>query len=467
MPKAYFIGIAGKAPSSIAKALKEFGWEVSGSEHSAPYPPASTYLERNNIPYFKGYRKEQVPADADLVILGRGALINEAENEEYLKAKELNLNIISMPEALEKFEIKKESIVVVGTYGKTTTTGIIAWIFIQAGLSPSFMIGGEPLNFEDGVRITDSEYSITEGDEAPALFETDLPKFMFYHPKYLVLTATKWDHPEVYKSHKDYLAVFKKLVSNLPKDGLVIYNLDNVDQEIVDSIKVKKVSYSLYNSKADYFVQNTNLQGEKTRFEVVGFKNKIDLETTLIGKPNLENICGAVALADQFNIKQEIISQSVASFKGIKVRLELIGKFSNRYFYSDYAQHPEKVKGSLEALREHYKANRIFCIFDPVASALKYKESLQWYPEAFDSADRVVVTKVTFLKELRGADRVSGNDIVRAIKMSQPNVFYQPIDEKILEYLKTETKEEDVVIFMSSGGLRFTNFIEKTVDSFR
>lgn len=463
--RAYFIGISGKTPSSLAKELRENDWEISGSDHERPYPPASSYLVKNKIGYFKGYQEKNVPENADLVIVGRGALINNPQNPEYLKAKSLGLKVVSLPEALEKFVVKENSIVIAGTYGKTTLTALVAWILRKAGFNPSFGIGGEPSNMGDGVKITNSAYSVVEGDEAPALQETDPPKFMFYKPKYLLLTATKWDHPEIYKSEKAYLKAFIGLVKLLPKDGLLVYNLDNVNQEVVSEAVCRKASYSLKNDKADYFVRSYSHKESGIYFQLN--KNFFKSQALLLGKANLENICGAITLCMEIGIDKRAIDSAVRSFRGIKTRLEFLGKLSEKYFYWDIAQHPEKVRGSLEALKEHYPKKRIICVFDPETTGLKYKESLKWYPGAFDAADSVIVGRVGYLRNLRGKERISGVDIVKAISKTQKNVFYQPIDEKITEYLTKQTKSEEVIVFMSSGGLRFTNLIERVAAFFK
>jgi len=463
--KAYFIGIAGKAMGQLAKAFKDLGWEVSGSDQEKVYPPISTYLEKNQISFHRGFNPENIPQDANLIVVSRPSVRYLSGNSEYQKSQLLKKTpVLSYPEVLEKFLIKKESIVVAGTYGKTTTSALITWILINARLNPSFMIGGVPLNMTDGVKITDSGYSVVEGDETPSLFESDPSKFMFYRPKYLLITATNYDHPEVFKDKKAYLGVFIKLVKLVPKNGLLVYNLDNVDSQVVNQAKCRKISYSLKNKKSDYFLKTWSNRNVKTFFKL---NNGVGLETLLLGKANLENICGAVALCTEIGLGKKVIDRSIKSFKGIKTRLEFLGNFSGRYLYWDFAQPPKKVKGSLQALRQHYPKNRIVCVFDPSMTGLKYKKSLSWYPGNFDQADQVIVAKVGFLKEIKGPERVTGKEIVEAIGKTQKKVFYQPTDERILKYLIQKTRKEEVIVFMSSGGLGFASLIEKTIDKLK
>ena len=447
----------------LAKAFKDDGWKVSGSDHVGIYPPISTYLAENNIPYTEGYAAKNVPRDADLIVVGRSALMVDPDNPEYTAARKIGCPVLSYPEVLGKYLIKENSVVVAGTYGKTTISAIIAWILTTAGLNPSYMTGGIPLNMGDGVKMTDSKYSVVEGDEPPALLETDPPKFMFYKPKHLIVTATKHDHPEIFKTSKAYIKAFIDLVKLLPKNGKLVYNLDNTDQSVIDNFSGEKISYSLNNTNADYFVKNIFVNKDITKFILDG-RHKIELETILIGKHNLENILAAAALCLEIGVDEKIIKRAVKSFSGIKTRLEFLGKSGGRFLYWDLAQHPAKVKGTLGALKEHYLDNKIFCVFDPAMTGLKYKESLSWYPGAFDKADCVIVGKVGYLRGLKGEDRVSGVDIVKAISQTQKNVFYEPTDEQIVKYLMQNTKTDDVIVFMSSGGLRFTNLIQETIN---
>ncbi len=446
----------------LANAFKDLGWEVSGSDQKNVYPPITDYLKKNNIIFFRGYRSQNVPENADLIVVGRSPLLVSPQNPEYLEAKKTSSQVLSYPELLQKYLINENSIVVAGTYGKTTIAALVSWIMQKAGLNPSYAIGGEPLGMGNGVKIDSSSYSVIEGDETPALKETDPPKFMYYKPKYLLLTATKWDHPEVYKTEGEYLKAFSELILLLPSNGLLVYNLDSVKDEVIEKAKCKKISYSFKNPQADYFVNN--IFGEEGKINFSLNKDSLIFRTSLLGKPNLENICGAVALTDQMGIDKNMIAKAIGTFKGIKTRLEFLGEFGGRFIYWDIAQHPEKVKGSLNALRDHYRKNRIICVYNPATTGLKHKESLAWLRGAFDSADQVVVGKVSFLKSIGKENRVTGHDIVKSISETQPNVYYEPSGEKISERLTQDTELKDVIVFMSSGGLEFTDLIKKTIN---
>jgi len=427
--KAYFINIAGTTMAGLALALKNIGWDVLGSDQKKVYPPVTTFLEENNIKYFKGYSEDNLSFVPDLVVVGRSALMIDPKNPEYLKAKKLGCPVLSYPEVLREYLIKENSIVVAGTYGKTTTVALIVWILINAGASPSFMIGGIPLNFNDGTRITNSKYSVVEGDETPALLPTDLPKFMFYKPKYLLLTATEYDHPEIYKTQTDYLNAYINLVKLLPGDAVLMYDPFLVDEEVINAAQCRKITY----------LKDSEINLDES------FK---------------ESALRALTLCKELNISQKVINDSFASFKGLKTRQELLGKFGGRFWYQDLSQQPSKVKRVLRVLKERYPKSKITVVFNPSATSLKYKESLEGFPEAFFDAEQVIVAKVDYLRDIPSEKRVTGPDLVKAFG-GERKIVYEPVDENIIERLRRDSKEGDVIVFMSSGGLRFINLIEK------
>lgn len=462
--RVHFIGIAGKTMAPLAKMFTDMGWKVTGSDQKAVYPPITAYLEENNIDFARGYSEKNLLEKPDLVVVGRSALLVDQENPEVIKAKKLGCPILSYPEVLRNFLVKENSIVVAGTYGKTTLAALLAWILEKAGFNPSFMFGGISLNFPDGIRNTSSSYSVIEGDETPAMLETDLPKFMFYKPKFALLTAASWDHLEIFKNENDYIRVFKKFVKLIPQNGLLVACRDGENTEkVVGQARCRVVWYSSETKNANFWLEKISFIDDLTSFGVVMPQERILLETPLLGRHNLENICGAVALCHNLGIETDIMKKAVRTFRGIKTRLENLGTFGGVTVFWDFAQHPAKVEESLKALRARFPKKRIFCIFDPHASILRQRESLGWYPGKFDEANQVMVTKMIFPASLRRESRIIGPEIVRAIAKTQPNVFYEPIDEKGIDFLINKVKAEDIIIFMSSGGLKTTAMIEKTI----
>jgi UDP-N-acetylmuramate-alanine ligase len=283
--------------------------------------------------------------------------------------------------------------------------------------------------------------------------ENDPPKFNYYDPKYLVITSTRWDHPEIYKSQEEYTNIYLNLVKKIPADGIVVYNIENVYPKIIKEIKCKKISYSLNNNHADYYISEINKLDNQTELTIRG-KNILKITTSLFGDHNFENICASVSLLLEIGINKEELIKPFSSFLGIKTRLEYVGEYSDKKIYWDFAQHPLKIKEAIKSLKEKYPNSRLWCIFDPTMTGLKYKESLAWYKDSFLLADKVLVLKNQVLKRISKNDRVTGSDIVKSISLgTKAEVSYEPLEENVIHILKTETKKNDILLFLSPGSL--------------
>lgn len=455
MFRAYIIGISGKATSALAKMFVDLGWEVEGSDQNC-YPPASTYLDEMGVKYRTPYAADNLVGHFDLVVIGGNALIVDKNNPEVEKAKSLGMKAISYPEVLEEFVVKKNSIVPVGTYGKTTSTAVLAWVLSQNGFDPSFMIGAQPLNFESGIHLGTSPYSVIEGDEHPTLGYSPLPKFAWYQPTHVLFTAATWDHINVYPTLDSYKKVFEDLVSSLGADRLLVACLDGeFVPEIIKEAQCRTITYSTKDSTADYFVADIRYDEDFTRFRV---KNE-EIESPLLGEHNIQNVLGCLVICHELGMSTADFSNALRGFKGINRRLEIRGVFGGVTIIDDHAHSPVKAQASLKALRTRYRG-KIIAVFDPSFGALRERESLAWYPGMFDEASEVIVAKVPRHKGVTGGERVLGPDIVTAIQSTQPNVIYQPVDEEIVNHTVRNTQPGDVIVFMSSGSWR--GIIEKT-----
>jgi UDP-N-acetylmuramate: L-alanyl-gamma-D-glutamyl-meso-diaminopimelate ligase len=455
--KVHIIGIAGNLSAPLAKAFLKMGWKVTGSDHPHVYPPATDYLDSLNIKWSRGYRRENISHDLDLVVIAGSALLYDAKNPEFLEAKRLQLKIISQAEAVGRFVVKENSIVVAGTYGKSTTTAMLVNIFEEAGRKPSFMFGALLIDGSDPLKITASSWSIVEGDEYPTLHFDPRPKFLLYSPKFLILTAARWEHKDVYKKEEDYLKVFRRLLEIIPQDGRVIASLrgENIP-ELTENIKIKDY-YSLNRQPKSFgWAEGVKLYpaGSSFYFNSRNLKRRIKIRLNILGRHNIENAVAAASLASLLGISPQQIAAGLESFTGLKKRLEIIGNFGGVTLVKDVSQTKPRIEAALQALRKHFPDGRLLVIFYPHHSGLQERSSLIDYPGTFDLADEVIVTKVVFKKGITGDKRVLGKDIVDFISKTQPNVKYIPLDDEIVCYLANHLREKDVAVFMSSGGYR-------------
>lgn len=220
----HFIGICGTAMGSTAVALRALGHTISGSDAQV-YPPMSDVLRGAGITLSEGYGPQNLPATADVYVVGNAISRGNAELEAVLEQK---LPYVSMAELLKQEVIQgKRSFVVSGTHGKTTTTTMLAWIFEQAGKNPGFMIGGVPENFTSGARFTNSDIFIIEGDEYDTAYFDKRSKFLHYLPECAIVNNIEFDHADIFENLDAILLSFQRMLNTVPRNGLVLINGDD------------------------------------------------------------------------------------------------------------------------------------------------------------------------------------------------------------------------------------------------
>ncbi len=462
--KIHFIGIGGSAIAPLAIMLHSQGYEVSGSDYNI-FDPALSLLNKNKIDWYEGFKPEKIK-DVDLIIIGGSILMKDKKNPEYLEAKKLKKQIESFTYLIDKHIIKKESIVVCGTYGKTTITSLIAWILEVAGEKPSFLIGGLPLNFDYGIRKTQSNYSVVEGDEYAASFGFNMnPKFLHYSPKHTVITAAQWDHVNMYPTEKDYIYAYKKLSKLVEKNKGRIYFSTNGEnnKKVLETYSGQSKTYGI--KKGDFSIEDIKFEKDKSTFLVKDNKKDENVgvfETPLIGMHNVENCLVSIALSYDLGIDTEKIKYALKTYKGVKRRLEIIGENSKgTIIIDDFAHSPIKAQSTLEALRTRYKNNKIITVYSPRVSERESKDTLKWYEETFKETDHIIIPKITVKKSTQKEYRIHGIDIIDAINKDEKSKHYLPKEEQILDFLKKESSNNTIIIFMSAGG--WGDLMEKAI----
>jgi UDP-N-acetylmuramate: L-alanyl-gamma-D-glutamyl-meso-diaminopimelate ligase len=249
----HLMGICGTAMASLAGLLKERGYKVTGSD-SHPYPPMSTQLENLGIAIQKPYAAVNLNPRPDFVIVGNVISANNEEAQELLK---LGIPYSSLPQALGDLMLsERQSIVVSGTHGKTTTTSLMAWIaenqLKAQQAKPGFLIGGIPKNFSKSFQNPESDFFIIEGDEYDTAFFDKVPKFTHYHPKHVILTSIEFDHADIYQDLNAVKSAFQTLINLIPQEGTLIWSAkdQNISSLVTQSqgsgLKAKNVfSYGI------------------------------------------------------------------------------------------------------------------------------------------------------------------------------------------------------------------------------
>ncbi len=457
----HFIGICGVGMSALAILFKEKGWIVTGSDVGF-YPPVSTNLETHHVDYYPGWHPEKVLAsfrenikeepENYLVVVGNVA---GSENPEWKYVKDNKLPFVSYPELIARFLVKENSIVCAGTYGKTSSTTLLAWILKNAGYSPAYMFGGISKNLElSADNPDDSTWSVLEGDEYKTARWDNRPKFLSYSPTHLLLTAIEWDHADIYKTEEDYFQAFTNLINLIPKDGLICACIDNTNvNKLLEQAdrKAKIITYGR-DAKADYVYLNIQQTKNNLSLDIIHRGELHHLSLPIIGEYMAENVCGAFALAHEIGVPYEEIINALSRFTGLKRRLEKRGVINGADVFDDIAHSPIKARSALAALRKIYSGN-IFAIFEP-NTGNREKSSAPLYTHAFQDATEVIIPRLTKLKSKEENLSLEGNELAEIISRSHKTAKYLPEDKELVEYIKNKTQPDDVVVFLGSHGFR-------------
>ncbi|MFA5061994.1 MAG: Mur ligase family protein [Patescibacteria group bacterium] len=460
MKHIHFIGICGVAMSALAIAFSEDGWKVTGSDVGF-YPPISDHLKKHRINFYPGWHPEKMMRDdrPDIVVVGNVA---GSTNPEFFAARENELNIKSYPEVVAEYIVQDHSVVCAGTYGKTSSSALLTWILSNAQIQPSYMFGGISLNMPLSAKLRKdknrSGWSVLEGDEYKTARWDNRPKFMLYSPTHLLLSAALWDHADVFPTAKDYLKAFKDLIKLIPRKGLIVACIDgeNIKELIAD---VKAITYG--KSNADYVYKNISQTKDGIKFAIENRGETYQVFAPVLGEHMAENICGCFAVAYESGIDADTILNSIATFKGIRRRLEKKAE-GDITIYDDLAHSPTKARATLKTLRTIYPESKIIAIFEP-NTGHRRPQSAPGYDNAFTPADEVIIPTLTKLKVDSSETELpfEGEELAQIISKTHRQTIHIPDDTELIDYILKNTKKEDVVVFLGSHGFR--GMIDKLV----
>src|SRR5439155_12301029 len=354
----HFLGICGTAMGSVAAALYERGFTVTGSDENV-YPPMSTFLEQRNIALFSGYRAENIPAKADVVVIGNAIKRGNPEAEAILNRK---LFYLSLPEVLKNYFLReRHNLVVTGTHGKTTTTALLTWIMDFARHQPSYMIGGIPRNFGQGARVNQSKFFVIEGDEYDTAFFDKRSKFSHYLPELLIVNNIEFDHADIFKNLDEIKLSFRRLLNIVPQNGMVLLNGD--DPKCVEVAKdcLAQMIEVGFSKNCAQRIREVAYSPEGSRFKL----GEETFEIPLVGEFNVRNAAMAAMAARFYDVPKLKIDTAFKGFAGIARRLELRGEARGVKVIDDFGHHPTAVAHTLQALRHRYRGHRLWAVFEP------------------------------------------------------------------------------------------------------
>jgi UDP-N-acetylmuramate: L-alanyl-gamma-D-glutamyl-meso-diaminopimelate ligase len=442
---------------SLAGLLKAAGHDVRGSD-SDVYPPMSTQLAEQGIAVMNGYGPPNLDWQPDLVVVGN---VQTKDQVEVKAAQERGLKLTSFPALLEELFLERmHSVVVAGTHGKTTTSSLLAFVLTDAGRDPSFLVGGVPINFERSWRLGRGDLFVVEGDEYDTAFFDKGSKFLHYRPKTAIVTGVELDHVDIFATLDDIKEAFRKFVSLVPPEGLLIVAADSpaaleVSRGAVSRIETYVVRDAEHpDAQADWVARAIATRpGGRTLFEVTrGGKPFGVFDTGLAGAYNLANALAVVAVAAALSLSGDQIARGIRRFSGVRRRQEVRGVAQGVTVVDDFAHHPTAVRQTLRALRRRYGGGRLIAIFEPRSATSRRGVFQKEFADAFAEADETIVGAVSHPEKAPPGDRFDPERLAADLRGKGVAARHVANVDQIVEQVAANAAAGDTVVIMSSGG---------------
>jgi UDP-N-acetylmuramate: L-alanyl-gamma-D-glutamyl-meso-diaminopimelate ligase len=436
---------------AFAGMLKAEGYTVTGSDENV-YPPMSDMLAAWEIEVFSPYSAENIErANPDLVIIGN---VIRRVNPEATLVRERRIPQMSFPAAFGSLVcIGRHSVVVAGTHGKTTTSAMLSHVLADAGLDPTFIVGGVTLNYTGNFRLGAGEHVVIEGDEYDTAYFDKGPKFVHYHARTALLTSIEFDHADIYRDMAHYESAYEKFCATLPPDGWL-----GVSATYPRAVEIARahcrapvVTYGIEDS-GEYRARDILFGEGGSQFVIEGPSGETaDVMMSMSGMHNVENATGVYAAARALGLSPDVIATGLNTFLGVKRRQEPRGYVGGVLVIDDFAHHPTAVRETIAAIRRRYADRRLWAVFEPRSNTSRRNIHQKEYVAAFDEADVVTIRlpephdKVPLdqLLDVAAVVREIGNRGISATGLESV--------QAIVDLITREARANDVILVMSNG----------------
>jgi UDP-N-acetylmuramate--alanine ligase len=444
--KIHIMGIGGAGMSAIARLLHARGVRVTGDDRADS--PALAELRALGIRVVIGHSPDNL-GDAD--VLAPSSAISKDEPE-LLAAQQRGLPVWHRGDVLSALMQDKVSIAVAGAHGKTTTTGMIATLLVDAGLDPSFIIGGTPLPLGVNARAGDGDAFVLEADEYDRTF-------LHYQPQLAIVTNVEFDHPDIFKDLNDTLNTFAEFAASVPEDGIVVACADDAGCTEMLKRAQPKANVVTFGLNAGLWratnVRSNALGGMDFSFSGAGVNGEVGGTCSLRvpGEHNVLNALAALVAADACGVPIADAAKALGGYRGAGRRFELKGEVRGIRIFDDYAHHPTEIKATLRGARLRYPVGNIWAIWQPHTYS-RTVALLDGFVESFKDADHVIVLPIYAAREKKedfdfAANALNPIEIARRMKHRDARNAASFGDA--LGVLMSQVRGGDVVITMSAG----------------
>lgn len=435
---------------AVASAMSKQGYVVTGTDEKV-YPPMSTFLESEGIHIFSGYKADNIPEDADLIVIGNAMSRNNAEVEAVLERK---LRYMSLPETMkEHFLWGRDNYVVTGTHGKTTTTSILAWLMENNGLNPSFMIGGIARNLKRGGRFTDSRYCVLEGDEYDTAFFDKRSKFLHYLPHVLIINNIEMDHKDIYKDVEAIKKSFSHLLRLVPRNGIVFMNADcpncqDLQKQAAEELRLVRIATVGKAEDADHRITGIESRTDGCTFTLDGESYNLPMNADC----NIRNASMAICAARFAGLEPGQIRASLLLFEGVARRQEDRGTVNEVTVIDDFAHHPTAILQAISSMRQRYPKGRIWALFEPRSNTTIRNCFQHELAESLATADHVVLAPIGNFKRVPMEERLNEQQLCDDINARGTECHLGVDIDEMVAYVVERVHPGDILLTMSNGG---------------
>lgn len=448
-PTIHFSGIGGTAMVAGARLALEAGWEVRGSDNPL-YPPTSDMVAALDVPVAEGYAAENLDWNPDVVLLGNVLSRGNAEVEAALSRR---LRYMSLPEWLKDNVLRaRRPVAICGTHGKTTTTAITAHVLAQCGLEPGYLIGGQPLNVEHSAHLGKAGAPfVIEGDEYDTAFFDKRAKFFHYLPEVAVVTSLEFDHGDIYPDLAAIEVAFQRMLRQIPAHGRLICCADNHAVSLKEFAYCPVETYG-FADDADWRGVALGAEDGMQRMAVYYGGEKVgEVLTALTGRHNLQNLLSAIAVASYFGASVEAIAAGVASFKGVKRRMEIFLESEGVTYIDDFAHHPTAITETIAGARMRWPGQRLRVLFEPRSNTTVTNRFFDDMLSCFRGADEVYLGPIYRGDKIPADERLDRDRLVYLLTSAGLVAAVADEPKVLADDIHASGRPGDVVLILSNG----------------
>lgn len=447
----HILGICGTFMGGLALIARAAGYKVTGCDSGA-YPPMSTQLQEQGIALIEGFDADQIKLNADLYIIGNVVSRGNPLMEAILNQQ---LPYTSGPQWLGEHVLRQQHVLAVaGTHGKTTTSSMLTWILECAGLQPNFLIGGVAPDLGLSARYQPHQtHFVIEADEYDTAFFDKRSKFVHYRPRTAILNNLEYDHADIFPNLDAIQTQFHHLIRTIPSQGQIIRpaQCEALDQTLARGCWSNVDTFGLNGSWQAHDIDGSSFRLHHDGVEVA------TLNWSLSGRHNQENALAAVATATHVGVSVEQAIEALASFQGIKRRMEIKGVCRDIIVYDDFAHHPTAIATTLEGLRRKVGPQRIIAVLEPRSNTMKLGAMAARLPDSLSSADLVFC-----YNETQGKHALGWNASQVLAPLGDKASTWTDLDKMITSIVQV-ARPGDSIVIMSNGS--FGGIHQRLLDS--